>query len=411
MPLFLDSDGKAWPMKRVRLDDRMINEGTLQKLLHENPGLLPVDEIDGSFGPLVSLGREILGIDNLFLSASGRLTLVETKLWRNPQATREVVAQILDYASRLSALDPEGLEEACRSARTRVLEEGQSLYELAAENIAEMEASVSEVDFHDTLARTLRNARFLLLIVGDGIREGLEDILGLVHDSPQRRFTFGLVELRIHECEHPRGLVVMPRLVTRTREIIRAVVKVEHPSDVRVEVTFPKAEETRDLSVEEFVEQAADAVAKGRLQRIVDFGRGIGYVTVVCNANNWIGCRVPVNGSQEGIRIFRSGKYGGMWFTDILGQLRRLGRDTKPAEEHVRNFEEIFSHLPAKTSKTRSGGAPGTLPRHVKAANLAEAWPRVQVMFQSLAKALLDVGPGEAIVVPMEDGEEEDAEV
>ena len=75
MPLFLDSNNNAWPMERLKLDDRQINEGTLQKLLHENPSLLPVDEIDGSFGPLVSLGREILGIDNLFLSPFGRLPL------------------------------------------------------------------------------------------------------------------------------------------------------------------------------------------------------------------------------------------------------------------------------------------------------------------------------------------------
>jgi hypothetical protein len=67
-------------MERLKLDDRRINEGTLQKLLHENPSLLPVDDIDGSFGPLVSLGREILGIDNLFLSLFGRLPLS----WSHP---------------------------------------------------------------------------------------------------------------------------------------------------------------------------------------------------------------------------------------------------------------------------------------------------------------------------------------
>ena len=33
----------------------------------------------------------------------GRLTLAEFKLWRNPQARREVIGQILDYAKELAS--------------------------------------------------------------------------------------------------------------------------------------------------------------------------------------------------------------------------------------------------------------------------------------------------------------------
>ena len=55
--------------------------------------------------PIVSLGREIPTaagpIDNLFLSRNGYLVVVETKLWSNPEARRQVVAQLLDYAAQL----------------------------------------------------------------------------------------------------------------------------------------------------------------------------------------------------------------------------------------------------------------------------------------------------------------------
>ena len=37
-------------------------------------------------------------IDNLFLTPTGDIILVETKLWSNAKARREVVAQALDYA-------------------------------------------------------------------------------------------------------------------------------------------------------------------------------------------------------------------------------------------------------------------------------------------------------------------------
>ena len=41
-------------------------------------------------------------IDNFMVTPSGLPVLVECKLWRNPEARREVVSQILDYAKELS---------------------------------------------------------------------------------------------------------------------------------------------------------------------------------------------------------------------------------------------------------------------------------------------------------------------
>ena len=110
----------------------------------------------------------------------------------------------------------------------------------------------NEAEFHDALAKTLRNARFLLLVVGDGIREGLENILSLVHQSPEKRFTFAMVELQLYTSSHAEGLMVLPKVITRTREIIRAVVKVEHPRDVQVTVTLPDEKAIKKLTVEEF---------------------------------------------------------------------------------------------------------------------------------------------------------------
>ena len=68
---------------------------------------------------MFSLGKEIeidigggqLGyIDNLLVTNEGKLVIVETKLWRNPDSTREVVAQILQYGMALSALTVRALE-------------------------------------------------------------------------------------------------------------------------------------------------------------------------------------------------------------------------------------------------------------------------------------------------------------
>src|SRR3712207_2011330 len=82
------------------------NEAWLRDLLFANPELLPIKDIDSSFGPLLPLWRELRTeagpLDIAFISPSGRLTLVECKLWRNPEARRKVVAQVLDYARSIS---------------------------------------------------------------------------------------------------------------------------------------------------------------------------------------------------------------------------------------------------------------------------------------------------------------------
>jgi hypothetical protein len=43
-------------------------------------------------------------LDNLFLTRSGGLMLVEAKLWRNPEARRSVIAQAMEYAASLFRL-------------------------------------------------------------------------------------------------------------------------------------------------------------------------------------------------------------------------------------------------------------------------------------------------------------------
>ena len=72
------------------------DEGWLQETLRRFPEVLPVEDFGPVFQPLVPIDREVPtaagSIDNLFISHDGYLVLAEAKLWRNPEATREVVA-------------------------------------------------------------------------------------------------------------------------------------------------------------------------------------------------------------------------------------------------------------------------------------------------------------------------------
>ena len=99
------------------------NEAWLQMLLYSHPELLPVDEFDDFFSPPIPIGREVVTdrgpIDDLFVSPFGGITVVETKLWKNPEKHRTVVAQVIDYAKELATWDYDRLCQAILASSRR----------------------------------------------------------------------------------------------------------------------------------------------------------------------------------------------------------------------------------------------------------------------------------------------------
>ena len=49
--------------------------------------------------------------------------------------------------------------------------------------------------------RNLRLGRFVLLIVGDGIHEGVEKMADFLNQTPQLQFTLGLVEMGLYALD------------------------------------------------------------------------------------------------------------------------------------------------------------------------------------------------------------------
>ena len=94
------------PLGVPRADGGM-NETSLRDLLFRFPSSLPIPAIDAAYADPVPLCRELRTpagpIDALYVNKLGRLILAEFKLWRNPQARREVIGQILDYTKELAS--------------------------------------------------------------------------------------------------------------------------------------------------------------------------------------------------------------------------------------------------------------------------------------------------------------------
>jgi len=195
------------------------DEAWLRNTLFDHPELLPVRDIDSSFGPLIPLCKELQTkagpLDLAFIDPSGHLTLVECKLWRNPEARRKVVAQVLHYAQAISRWSYSDLQRAVTQARRG---EGNVPFEL----VRKEHPSVNEQQFVDAASIAMRSGRFLLLIAGDGIHEDVGAITELINRNAAAGFAFGLVEVALYKFDSG-GVIVQPRIVARTRIIERTI--------------------------------------------------------------------------------------------------------------------------------------------------------------------------------------------
>src|SRR5262249_27426847 len=152
--------------------------------------------LDEAFSPPIPIGREIASIDNLFISSKGLLTIVETKLWRNPEAHRTVVAQILEYASRLATWDYQTLDEAVRAFTLRKHGRAKSLFTIVREQSKEWDKQ--EIEFEQVVQNGLTNGHFALLIVGDRVFPGATQLANIIQSAPHLQFTLAFVELRCY---------------------------------------------------------------------------------------------------------------------------------------------------------------------------------------------------------------------
>jgi hypothetical protein len=224
------------------------SENALRDLLFAQPAILPVGEIDPAIGPLAPIARELnvpgVGrIDALLADGRGHLVIVECKLWRNPQARREVVGQILDYARALARFSYDDFQREISSATGR---KGNVLFEL----VRGLGGALDEARFVDQVSRNLAAGRFLLMVVGDGITEGTQRIGEYLQAQPGLAFDFALVEMAEYRFVEagPERVIVQPRVLAKTVVIERAVIRNEAGplviTDLRDEPAGPSPRET-----------------------------------------------------------------------------------------------------------------------------------------------------------------------
>ena len=342
----LDTDNGGAPeiLRRVPLGAGVssggIDEATLQSLLFRYPETLPIAAIDPAYSGAVPICTELYlpsgYADALYINHLGRVTLAEFKLWRNPQARREVIGQILDYAKDLASW---GYEDLQRQVSLALGKTGNVLYDL----VREQRPEVNEAEFVDHITRHLRRGEFLLLIIGDGIQEGAAGIVDFVQQYSGLHFNLALVEAALYRDAANR-LIVQPRVLARTEIVQRIVVDSGLGSVVPADVLSDADAEEPLTAREEQSQRFWTAVLQ-------DYS--FADTTVAIPGDLW---PIPPRAPTLTVLVKNSGFNS--WALSFNGYLRRsygeIGCYLTPRKDHEREVR-IFDELAESLDELRLG--------------------------------------------------------
>lgn len=205
-----EQEGPLVAFERVSLS--MTNghsERWLQERLFSHPSLLPMVDMFGRGEDFVPLCRELplrygsskVFLDLLGVSPTGKLVLVECRLWRNP-ARREVVAQLFEYASLLAESTYSDLEARLKQARGL---SGENPIFVAAKRRS---PDLNEASFVDAVNRSLAQGDFLLVIAGEGIRSDLQALRRLLTSQGGLLSRVAFLEIKIFKDAQGRTLLI-----------------------------------------------------------------------------------------------------------------------------------------------------------------------------------------------------------
>jgi len=244
VPVHVSAAGKATPMRRVALQQggsNQFKEDWLQNFLFTHPETIPFRDFDPALGTVLPVCREMSTpagfVDLVCVTTAGKIVLIETKLFRNPEARRQVVSQILDYAKEMTSWRFEQLAAQVASATGKRSSHLLDLLRLAVPQF-------DEARFVDSINRSLARADMTLLIVGDGIQRGAEALVGFLERHGGLQFSFGLLEVAVFETEDGSKFI-QSRILTKT-ELLRRTLLVG-PSGESIQEATPESGSEADV--------------------------------------------------------------------------------------------------------------------------------------------------------------------
>lgn len=212
----LDS-GKSDPLQKYTFQSEGGQKISPQELIANNPQIImDIPELEAQSDEKYLVAREYPTsrgpIDILIINSNADIVLIETKLLRNPDSQRTVVAQVIDYAKALYEQDV------------------SEVLDRLAKNSLINKVLLSELKNNDfwvaSLDKSIRSGNFQVAILGDRIHPNVLGMVESVQSAPHLAFTICLIEIDPFLTNEGK-LFLNPRIATRTVEVERSVIRIE----------------------------------------------------------------------------------------------------------------------------------------------------------------------------------------
>jgi len=325
------------------------SEKWLQDLIFKNIDILPIKDFAETIDFLIPLSRELstnVGyIDILCVSQSGKIVIIETKLWKNPEKHREVVAQIIDYAKEIANYT---LDEFIMNVNTTLV---NNEFERFIDSFLKSKYSYQE--FLENLIKNIETGEFLLLIVGDRISPNVALLSKAIHGNPVLNFTIGLIELQIFKGETDYPLYIFPQILGRTVEEVRGIIKIKYQENTqkpKVEVVVTEEDDnknkinkdkvTRDIFLNDIPQYLKDTFANWlmKIENINDTILNFGVSGFTYN--------VKIKGTDKYERV---GYFSATWGVTLLKQNENITAEIY--DEYIKTISKSIPFLKTINAK------------------------------------------------------------
>jgi len=200
------------------------DEAELQELLFQHPEImLSVPELELDDEEVAFKYREYKTsrgpVDVLLVTRNGGIILAETKLLKNPEAIRTVVAQVVDY---IKAITVDGCPNDVENHGSRCF----------------AKAAGFEPDdrFMHLVRRNFETGAINALVIGDAIHPNILGLVDTIQAAPHLKFHLSLV--KVETCQDADDLVITARTVETTKEVERSVITISfEPETVKPVIT------------------------------------------------------------------------------------------------------------------------------------------------------------------------------
>lgn len=316
-------DNRISTLEKVSLKSKSYNESWIQDICFRSPNLLPFEELEPAFSGMIPICRELSvdsgSIDLVYVNEYGFISIGECKLWRNPEARRKVVGQILDYAKDLAKWDYLKFETECMKARE---ERDNNLFKIMQDYYPEIE----EASFIDNLQNNLKKGRFLLTIIGDGIRENMEELSDYIHRNGNLNFTLALIELPVYKNPANEELIITPRILAKTKEIERIIYRLSDHEIEKAETENGIKAVSKTISEKVFYEKLQASIGKNNSDSFQNFIEKLkSELNIVPKLGRGKKLSLNLKSSNDTYNFASIQDDGQVWFYGIVHKTEELG--------------------------------------------------------------------------------------